>query len=60
VYTIDKYLAVVFGRPRLYHDDDIDQEYPDRVNDEEMTPQGPSASEPTEDCHIDSLIFHAK
>ena len=60
VYTIDKYLAVVFGRPRLYHDDDIDQEYPDRVNDEEMTPQGPTTSEPTMDCHIDSLIFHAK
>lgn len=60
VYTIDKYLAVVFGRPRLYHDDDIDQEYPDRVNDEDMTSQGPLTTEPTEDCHIDSLIFHAK
>lgn len=60
VYTIDKYLAVVFGRPRLYHDDDIDQEYPDRVNDEDMTAQGPATSEPTMDCHIDSLIFHAK
>lgn len=60
VYTIDKYLAVVFGRPRLCHDDDIDQEYPDAVNDEDMTPQGPSPSEPSEDCHIDSLVFHAK
>lgn len=60
VYTIDKYLAVVFGRPRLYHDDDIDQEYPDPVNDEDMTPQGPALSEPSEDCHVDSLIFHAK
>ncbi|RTE77789.1 hypothetical protein BHE90_007740 [Fusarium euwallaceae] len=60
VYTIDKYLAVVFGRPRFYHDNDIDQEYPDRVNDEDMTPQGPSQSEPAMDCHIDSLIFHAR
>ncbi|KAG9255811.1 putative C6 transcription factor [Emericellopsis atlantica] len=60
VYIIDKYLAVVFGRPRLYHDDDIDQEFPDRVNDEDMSPQGPLNSEPTMDCHIDSLVFHAK
>jgi hypothetical protein len=60
VYTIDKYLAVVFGRPRLCHDDDIDQEYPDPVNDEDMTPSGPSPSEPSEDCHVDSLIYHAK
>ncbi|KAH6874088.1 fungal-specific transcription factor domain-containing protein [Thelonectria olida] len=60
VYTIDKYLAVVFGRPRFYHDDDVDQDYPDRVNDEDMTPQGPSLSEPLMDCHIDALIFHAR
>ncbi|KAF5012357.1 hypothetical protein FDECE_1584 [Fusarium decemcellulare] len=60
VYTIDKYLAVVFGRPRFYHDNDIDQEYPDRINDEDMTPQGPSPGEPAMDCHVDSLIFHAR
>lgn len=60
VYTIDKYLAVVFGRPRFYHNDDVDQEYPDRVNDEDMTPQGPALTEPKMDCHIDSLIFHAR
>ncbi|GKT51480.1 activator of stress genes 1 [Colletotrichum spaethianum] len=59
-YTIDKYLAVVFGRPRMYHDDNIDQDFPDCVNDEEMTPQGKSRDEPEMDCHVDSLIFHAK
>lgn len=59
-YTIDKYLAVVFGRPRLYHDDDIDQDFPDCVNDEDMTPQGRAAHEPQSDCHMDSLINHAK
>ncbi|GJC78670.1 activator of stress genes 1 [Colletotrichum liriopes] len=59
-YTIDKYLAVVFGRPRLYHDDNIDQDFPDCVNDEEMTPQGKSRDEPEMDCHVESLIFHAK
>ncbi|EFQ33768.1 fungal specific transcription factor domain-containing protein [Colletotrichum graminicola M1.001] len=59
-YTIDKYLSVVFGRPRMYHDDDIDQDFPDCVNDEEMTTQGRSRDEPEMDCHVESLIFHAK
>lgn len=59
-YTIDKYLGFVFGRPRHFDDDDIDQDFPDRVNDEDMTQQGPSTAEPLQDCHVDSLIFHAK
>ncbi|KAJ0160201.1 Activator of stress [Colletotrichum tanaceti] len=59
-YTIDKYLSVVFGRPRMYHDDNVDQDFPDRVNDEDMTPQGRSRDEPEMDCHVESLIFHAK
>lgn len=59
-YTIDKYLGFVFGRPRHFHDEDIDQDFPDHVNDEDMTPQGPSTTEPLQDCHVDSLIFHAK
>ncbi|KAF2704790.1 hypothetical protein K504DRAFT_472116 [Pleomassaria siparia CBS 279.74] len=58
-YTLDKYLGVIFGRPRHYHDDDIDQEFPDRVNDEDMTSTGPLVGE-IDDCHIESLIFHAK
>lgn len=57
-YTLDKYLGVIFGRPRHYHDDDIDQDFPDAVNDEDMTPTGPKGSD--NDCHIESLISHAK
>lgn len=57
-YTLDKYLGVIFGRPRHYHDDDIDQDFPDAVNDEDMTPTGPKESD--NDCHIESLISHAK
>ena len=59
-YIIDKYLSVVFGRPRLYQDEDIDQNFPDRVNDEEMTAEGPSISDDPADCYIDALISHAK
>jgi hypothetical protein len=57
-YTLDKYLGVIFGRPRHYHDDDIDQDFPDAVNDEDMTLTGPKGSD--NDCHIESLISHAK
>jgi hypothetical protein len=57
-YTLDKYLGVMFGRPRHYHDDDIDQDFPDAVNDEDMTPAGPRDSD--NDRHIESLIAHAK
>ncbi|KAK6523332.1 hypothetical protein TWF281_001311 [Arthrobotrys megalospora] len=59
-YTIDAYLGVVFGRPRHYHDDDIDQDFPDCINDEDMTHQGPSVTEAEEDCHVEALISHAK
>ncbi|KAK6339971.1 hypothetical protein TWF718_009358 [Orbilia javanica] len=59
-YTIDAYLGVVFGRPRHYHDDDIDQDFPDCVNDEDMTHQGPAVTEAEEDCHVEALISHAK
>ncbi len=60
VYIIDKYLSVVFGRPSLWHDDDINQDYPECINDEDMSSQGPSPSPAALDCHVNSLISHAK
>ncbi|KAF2827103.1 hypothetical protein CC86DRAFT_455650 [Ophiobolus disseminans] len=59
-YTLDKYLGVIFGRPRHYHDDDIDQDFPDSINDEDMSSSGPNMGSVESDCHIDSLIFHAR
>ncbi|KAL4932423.1 Zn(II)2Cys6 transcription factor [Aspergillus undulatus] len=59
-YIIDKYLSVVFGRPRLMHDDEIDEDFPDPVNDEDMGPHGASTEDPREECHIISLVSHAK
>ncbi|KAH6866754.1 fungal-specific transcription factor domain-containing protein [Alternaria rosae] len=58
-YTLDKYLGVIFGRPRHYHDEDIDQDFPDAVNDEDMTSTGPNTTN-TDDCHIESLVYHAR
>jgi len=59
-YTMDMYLSVVFGRPRQYHDEDIDQDFPDSINDEDMTSNGPSSIEAQNDSYMDGLIFHAK
>ncbi|KAI9166564.1 Activator of stress protein [Paramyrothecium foliicola] len=60
-YVLDNHLGVVFGRPRYFHDDDIDQELPDRVNDDCMTADGPSeVTDVPDDCQIDALIFHVK
>ncbi|XEU94926.1 hypothetical protein FSHL1_000210 [Fusarium sambucinum] len=60
-YILDNHLGVIFGRPRHYHDDDIDQSYPDRIDDDDMTSTGPREDfEEHQDCSIDALIFHAK
>lgn len=59
-YILDRYLGVVMGRPRHFHDDDIDQELPDCVNDLEMTPAGRLTSENSEDCHMDGFVWNIK
>lgn len=59
-YVIDRYLSIVLGRPRLYQDEDVDQEFPDQVNDEDVTLQGPSMANDPVDYYIDGLISHAK
>ncbi|GKZ21951.1 hypothetical protein AbraIFM66951_007281 [Aspergillus brasiliensis] len=40
-YMLDRYLSVMFGRPRLLHDEDIDQDLPDEINDEDMLQEDP-------------------
>ncbi|KAH6669821.1 fungal-specific transcription factor domain-containing protein [Halenospora varia] len=35
-YTLDRYLSVMKGRPRIFRDNDIDQEYPANVSDSDM------------------------
>lgn len=36
-YALDVHLSVVLGRPQLFHDDDIDNELPACVDDEDLT-----------------------
>lgn len=59
-YILDHYLGVIFGRPRHYHDEDIDQDLPACINDEDMTLEGPKPGRSSKDCPIDSLVFHAR
>ncbi|KAL7808402.1 fungal-specific transcription factor domain-containing protein [Trichoderma gracile] len=60
-YILDNYLGVVFGRPRHFHDGNIDQVLPDRINDEDMSADGPGGdSDNRRGCHTDALVFHAR
>ncbi|OQO14668.1 hypothetical protein B0A48_00049 [Cryoendolithus antarcticus] len=59
-YTLDKYLGVVLGRPRHFHDDDIDQDYPDCVNYDDMTPTGRTTESNNEGGLIDGFVCNAK
>jgi hypothetical protein len=59
-YILDKYISVMLGRPWLCNEDQIDQEYPDIVNDEDMTPAGPRPRSCRTDCVMTASICHAK
>lgn len=36
-YSLDNYLSAALGRPRTFHDDDIDQDFPTCVNDSDLS-----------------------
>ncbi|KAL4979792.1 hypothetical protein BDW66DRAFT_157227 [Aspergillus desertorum] len=57
-YTLDKYLNVIFGRPRLLHDEDIDQELPDEVSDEDILHDDPAMRLGTADSMMIASVLH--
>jgi len=59
-YTLDKYLSVMFGRPRLLHDEDIDQELPEEMNDEDMLQEDPVKRTGSADCMMIASVLHYK
>ncbi|KAH9890859.1 fungal-specific transcription factor domain-containing protein [Xylariomycetidae sp. FL2044] len=61
-YTIDAYLSVVFGRPKYFHDEDINQQIPASVNDEDMGPLRAESidCESEHDSSMDAVIAHAQ
>lgn len=53
VYTLDAYLSVALGRPRSFHDDDIDTDFPACVADEDIGTDCTRTTAP----HIRSIMF---
>lgn len=58
-YTVDKYLSLILGRPRLLLDEDIDQDFPAKVNDEDLT-AGKAHTKSKKDCIMDAAISHSR
>ncbi|KAJ5164128.1 uncharacterized protein N7500_005958 [Penicillium coprophilum] len=58
VYTLDKYLSIMFGRPRLLHDEDIDQELPNETNDEDLLEEDPTRRTGSTDSMMIASILH--
>ncbi|CAI7658150.1 unnamed protein product [Penicillium manginii] len=58
-FTLDEYLSLILGRPRLLREEDIDQDYPALVNDEQLDPhEGRSSLQ--RNCLMDAPVCHAK
>jgi hypothetical protein len=58
VYTLDKYLSIMFGRPRLLHDEDIDQELPHETNDEDLLEEDPTRRTGSTDSMMIASVLH--
>ncbi|KAJ5216391.1 uncharacterized protein N7498_002798 [Penicillium cinerascens] len=58
VCTLDKYLSVMFGRPRLLHDEDFDQELPDEVADPDLLINEPSMRSGVADDVMIASVLH--
>lgn len=58
VYTLDKYLSIMFGRPRLLHDEDIDQEFPGEMNDEDLLEEDPTRRTGSTDSMMIASVLH--
>jgi len=59
VYTVDKYLSVMLGRPRLLPTDEIDQELPMAINDEDLLLDISRVPCSRKDCLMDAPRRHA-
>ncbi|KAJ5312085.1 hypothetical protein N7508_002915 [Penicillium antarcticum] len=55
-YTLDKYLSVILGRPRLLQDEDLEEDLPSRINDQDLTRSEKRISK--RDCLMDAPVFH--
>ncbi|KAF2012015.1 hypothetical protein BU24DRAFT_465587 [Aaosphaeria arxii CBS 175.79] len=59
-YTLDKYLAAALGRPRTFKDEDIDQELPTVVNDNDLHRNSISPAPPRAQSLMRAPVEHFK
>jgi hypothetical protein len=59
-YTLDRYLSVILGRPRIFRDEDVNQELPDRINDADLVTGVVKTKSAYNQCVSDGPVFHAK
>lgn len=59
-FTLDKYLSLMLGRPRLLQEDDIDQEFPSPLNDEDLVWNEGFKPKPARDTVMFAPVAHAR
>ena len=59
-YTLDRYLSVILGRPRIFRDEDSDQDLPERINDNDLHTNSFKTHSSYHQCVSDGPVFHAK
>jgi Fungal specific transcription factor domain len=59
-YTLDKYLSIILGRPRVFRDEEIDQHFPERLSDADLIASLPKPKAAQSQCVSDGPVFHAK
>lgn len=59
-WALDIYFSLMLGRPRTFHGEDIDQEFPEELNDSEITNNGYRPRSHKADCTHTASILHFK
>ncbi|KAI3394096.1 hypothetical protein diail_3220 [Diaporthe ilicicola] len=59
-YTLDKYLAAALGRPRTFHEEDIDQELPSCIDDSDLEHVGVEPKAPLGQPLMLGAVAHIK
>ncbi|EXJ80869.1 hypothetical protein A1O3_07155 [Capronia epimyces CBS 606.96] len=57
-YVFDNYLSVMLGRPRIFRDEDIDQQYPRNIDDQDLL-SSESPEELPQHGNLEAFIAHA-
>ncbi|KAK5135982.1 hypothetical protein LTR08_004236 [Meristemomyces frigidus] len=59
IATLDIYLSVMLGRPPLIHEEDINQQYPQQLDDDELS-SGGTAGHENKDRLVSASVLHAQ